>query len=151
MAMPPKVKAFLLCDQAIHAKDGKHSIIGVFQRINAQSFPVFHHRFGIYLRLGELRGSYDLTIRFVDSETENVLAEMQLRGIEHHNPLDDFETSLNLPGIELPKPGSYDIQVLANNELIHIDTLRSERVSKEDLNREPPENGDDKPDFGLGM
>jgi len=144
MALTPRVKAFLLCDQTIHGQDGKHSVIGIFQRINAGSFPVFHHRFGIYLRLGELRGNYDLTIRFVDNERDQPLAEMQLRGISHDNPLDDFETSLNLPGIEIPRPGTYDIQILANDELIHVDTLRSDKVSQKDMGRQ--NNGAPQPD-----
>ncbi|MCA8938530.1 MAG: hypothetical protein KDB07_01875, partial [Planctomycetes bacterium] len=92
MASIPKVKAFLLCDQAIQSVDGKHSIVGVFQRIHASEFPVFHHRFGIYLRLGEMNGDYDLTVAFVDPEDEKILAEAKLSGIRHDRPLEDFES-----------------------------------------------------------
>lgn len=142
MAFTPRVKAFMLCDQTIHGRDGKHSVIGIFQRINAGNFPVFHHRFGIYLRLGEMRGDYTLKIRFIDTENDRPLAEMELRDISHGNPLDDFETSLNLPGIEIPRPGTYEIQVLANNELIHVDTLRSDKVDQNDAGR-PQRDGEE--------
>lgn len=128
MGAPPKVKAFLLCDQVIIGNDGKHSIIGVFQRIHAAQFPVFHPRFGIYIRLGEMQGRYDLTIRFADPAENKTLAEAQLKGIKHERPLDDFESGVNLPGIELPHEGTFEVQLLANGELINVDTLRAIKV-----------------------
>lgn len=115
----------MLCDQAIHARDGKHSVIGIFQRIHATEFPVFHHRFGIYLRLGEMNGDYDLTVSFVDPEDEKVLAEAKLSGINHDRPLEDFESGVNLPGIEIPHKGVFEVRLIANGDLVHIDTLRA--------------------------
>ena len=128
MGAQPKVKAFLLCDQVIIGNDGKHSVIGVFQRIHAGQFPVFHPRFGIYIRLGEMRGAYDLTIRFYDPGEQRTLAEAQLKGIKHERPLDDFESGVNLPGIELPHEGVFEVQLLANGQLINVDTLRAIKV-----------------------
>lgn len=129
MASAPKVKAFLLCDQVIIGQDSKHSIIGVFQSIHAPSFPVFHPRFGIYVRLGEMHGNYDLAIQFVDPDGERTLGEAQLKGIHHERPLDDFESGVNLPGIEIPSPGVFEVRLIANGELINVDTLRAVKVN----------------------
>ena len=138
MASDPKVKAFLLCDQVIQGVDGKHSIIGAFQRVHAPQFPVFHARFGIYMRLGEMNGAYELAIRFVDPNDEKTLAEALLKGVRHDRPLDDFETGVNLPGIEIAHDGTFEVRVFANNRLIHVDTLRAIKV---DMPSPPPGGG----------
>lgn len=149
MPAAPKVKCFLLCDQAIQAMDGKHSIIGVFQRIHATEFPVFHHRFGIYVKLGEMQGEYDLTVQFVDPGEEKVLAEAKLQGISRPSMLEDFESGVNLPGIEIPHEGVYEVRLLANDELINVDTLRAQKVEmdeEEDLDEDLPFGVDDDED-----
>ncbi|MCK6438825.1 MAG: hypothetical protein L6Q71_01330 [Planctomycetes bacterium] len=128
-ARQPKVKAFLLCDQIIQGTDGKHSVIGVFQRINAVDYPVFHPRFGVYFRLGEMGGDYTFIIRFVDPNSEKVLGEAQLQGVSHKRPLEDFETGVNLPGIEIPHPGIFEVRLLGNGELLHVDTLRAGKAN----------------------
>jgi hypothetical protein len=138
MSIQPRVKAFLLCDHAIHAMDGKHSVVGIFQRVHAQDFPVTHHRFGIYIRLGEMRGAYRLTVQFVDPDTEQELAKAVLDGIRHDRPLDDFETSVNLPAISFPHPGTFEVRLFANDDLIHVDTLRAAKV---ELPRQPGDGG----------
>ncbi len=128
MASTPKVKAFLICDQVIVDKDGKHSVIGIFQQIHAPQLPVYHPRFGIYIRLGDMNGSYDLSIRFIEPKNERVLAEAQLHGIEHKRPLKDFESGVNLPGIEIPHEGTFEIHLIVNNQLIGLDTLQAIKV-----------------------
>lgn len=124
----PKVKAFLICDQVIRAVDGKHSIIGVFRRVHSPQFPVFHARFGIYMMLGEMNGSYDLTIEFTDPSDGQVLGKAELRSLKHNKPLEDFETGINLPGLQFPKEGTYEVHLSANGELLHVDTLQALKV-----------------------
>lgn len=141
----PKVKAFLLCDQAMQSIDGKHSIIGVFQRIHSTEFPVFHHRFGIYVKLGEMQGEYDLTVQFVDPDEEKILAEAKLQGISRPSMLEDFESGVNLPGIEIPHEGVYEVRLLANGDLIHVDTLRAQKVefNEEAFDGDEEDDGDE--------
>jgi hypothetical protein len=76
MSQTPKVKAFLICDQVIRSTDMKYSIIGVFRRVHAPQFPVFHARFGLYMMLGELNGKYDFTIQFIDPTDGTVLGRL---------------------------------------------------------------------------
>ncbi|MBZ0137314.1 MAG: hypothetical protein K8I27_13190 [Planctomycetes bacterium] len=126
----PKVKAFLICDQVIRSTDGKYSIIGVFRRVHAPSFPVFHARFGVYLMLGEMNGEYNFTIEFVDPGEGNTLAKAELRGVKHHKPLEDFETGINLPGLQFTKEGTFEIHLNCNGELLHVDTLQAIKVEQ---------------------
>ncbi|MCC6464987.1 MAG: hypothetical protein IT463_06555 [Planctomycetes bacterium] len=124
----PKVKAFLICDQVIRSTDGKFSIIGVFRRVHAPSFPVFHARFGVYMMLGELNGKYDFAIEFVDPGDGQVLGRAELRGIEHARPLEDFENGINLPGLQFTREGTYEVHFLVNGELLHVDTMAAVKV-----------------------
>lgn len=124
----PKVKAFLICDQVIRSTDGKYSIIGVFRRVHAPTFPVFHARFGVYVMLGDMNGEYNFTIEFSDPTEGQVLAKAELRGVKHHKPLEDFETGINLPGLQFTKEGTFEVHLLCNDELLHVDTLQAIKV-----------------------
>ena len=124
----PKVKAFLICDQVIRSTDGKYSIIGVFRRVHAPSFPVFHARFGVYLMLGEMNGEYNFTIEFTDPTEGQVLAKAELRGVKHNKPLEDFETGINLPGLQFTKEGTFEVHLNCNGDLLHVDTLQAIKV-----------------------
>jgi hypothetical protein len=132
----PKVKAFLVCDQVIRSTDGKWSVIGVFRRVHAPQFPVFHARFGIYVMLGEMNGTYDLTIEFVDPGDSHSLGKAELRGLKHNRPLEDFETGINLPGLQFPKEGTFEIHLSVNGDLLHVDTIQAVKI---DAPKGPPQ------------
>jgi hypothetical protein len=128
----PKVKAFLFCDQVIRSTDGKYTVVGIFQRIHSPQFPVFHARFGMYMCLGGMNGSYDLLIEFTDPGEGATLGRAELRGLKHNKPLQDFETGINLPGLQFPKEGTFEVHVKCNDELLHVGTIRAVKV-------EPPQ------------
>lgn len=128
MGHSPKVKSFLICDQVIRSTDGKYSIIGVFKRVHAPQFPVFHARFGVYMMMGEMSGRYDLAIEFVEPGEGQTLGRAELRGIEHLKPLEDFETGINLPGLQFTKEGTFEVHLKVNGELLHVDTLQAIKV-----------------------
>ncbi|CAG0967301.1 hypothetical protein PLCT2_01126 [Planctomycetaceae bacterium] len=136
MSQSPKVKAFLICDQVIRSTDGKYTIVGVFRRVHAPQFPVFHARFGLYLMLGELNGKYDFTIQFMDPSDGQTLGRADLKGVEYRTPLDDFETGLNLPGLQFPRAGVFEVHLLCNGELLHVDTLTA--VQMDNPGPKPP-------------
>lgn len=138
MKAAPKVKAFLICDQVIRSTDNKYSIIGVFKRVHATAFPVFHARFGVYFMLGELSGRYDFSIEFVEPTEGHVLGRAELRGIEHNKPLEDFETGINLPGLQFLKEGTFEVHLKANGELLHVDTLAAVKVEPPPAPPRPP-------------
>jgi hypothetical protein len=155
MADQPRVKAFLLCDCAIESTDGKHSVIGIFQRIRSVNFPVFHARFGVYVRLGEMRGQYTFKLQFIDMKSDSMLAEAMLTNVEHKNPLLDRELSVNLPGLHLQHPGTYEVRFFSNDDLIHVDTLHADMIDPNQFSAgqpefpAPPEADDDEEDeFG---
>lgn len=125
MSSVPKVKAFLICDQVIHGQDGKHSVVGIFRRIHSQQFPVFHARFGLYMMLGGMNGTYNFRIEFIDPTNEEALGKAELKGVKHDRPLEDFETGINLPGLQFPYAGTFEVRVFCNDNLLHVDTMQA--------------------------
>lgn len=127
----PKVKAFLICDQTIRSTDGKYSIIGIFSRVHSTEFPVYHPRFGIYIMLGKMSGKYDFAVKFIDPLADQLeLGKAELNGVEHKSPLDDLETGINLPGLQFPHAGTYEVHLIVNNELLHVITIQALEMKK---------------------
>lgn len=123
----PIVKAFLLCDQAIRGVDGKFTIVGCFSQVQAQEFPCFHARFGVFMKLGGLNGTYTITLEFLDP-SHNVIAKAELRDLKHNGQLLDFETGINLPGLQLTEVGTIEVHLNVNGTLAHVDTLKVSQV-----------------------
>lgn len=123
MKVTPTVKAFLISDQVITCIDGKYSIIGVFGKINVPNLPVFHSRFGVYIKLGGLNGSYEMEIKFIEPKNETVIGSAKLKKFEYKEPLGDFETGINLPGLNLTCAGVHEVHFIVNGQLLHVDTI----------------------------
>jgi hypothetical protein len=134
----PKLKAFLFCDQVIRSTDGKYTLVGIFQRIHTPKFPVFHARFGLYMCFGEMNGTYDLLIEFMDPAEGTTLGRAELRGLKHKKPLHDFETGINLPGLQFPKEGTYEVHIKLNGDLLHVGTIRAVRIEPPQPPNQPP-------------
>lgn len=122
---PPVVKAFLICDQVIHdAQTGKKSLVGVFHELRADRFPAVHPVLWIYANLTDARGQYAFEIRFVDVERNKVLGNGTPPPIKIPGPLQTTELSAQLRNVQLPGAGTYEFQLLTNDELIATKAIR---------------------------
>jgi hypothetical protein len=125
----PTVKAFLICDQVIRGIDGKHSIIGVFSNIHSPSFPVFHSRFGVYIKFGSLAGKYNMALKFISMADSSTLGEAKAV-VEHSEPLTDFETGMMFPGIHFQHAGKVEVHLFCDDELLHVGTITVAEIKK---------------------
>lgn len=90
-----KVNFFHICDNVILEQGtGKFSVIGVFENINAESFPVMHPSMSIIIGFENKNpGVYDVELVFLDekSETQKISAKVNIgvngRGIWVHKIL----------------------------------------------------------------
>jgi len=125
----PIVKAFLICDQIIQDRQtGKMSLIGLFQDLRADRFPAVHPMLWIYASLTDARGSYRFEIQFVDIANSNVLGKGTPPKIQIPGPLETTELCAQLGNLQLPGPGTYEFQLLANGELLATKSLRVSEV-----------------------
>lgn len=125
LAMPneaiPSVVAMLVCDQVIIEQGtGKKSLIGVFERVNAFSFPT-QTRLAIYAKLVDASGHYKFRIRLVNLKDESVLAELQAEANIDQGSVGEF--AINIAGIVLPTAGKYEFQLYANEVYLHRVTM----------------------------
>lgn len=117
----PSVVAMLICDQVIVEQGtGKKSLIGVFEQVNAFSFPT-QTRLAIYVKLVDASGHYDLLIRVVNLKDETKVAEIKAGATLQ--PTAAAEFAINIAGIVLPEAGKYEFQLYANDTYLHRVTM----------------------------
>jgi len=116
--LKPSLSALLVCDMVIEDKtSNKKSAIGVFTDIWSQNFPCTHPKMGIYFCLTDAEGDYDIGLRLVHADSENLLAEASFSAkIADRLSINDF--GLNLPPVEFVTPGRYEFQLFANKEFL---------------------------------
>ena len=66
MKQTPTVKSFLIADQVFRQDNGKWCVIGVFEAIHSLRFPAMHPSLGLYLKLADASGTFDLGVEFHD-------------------------------------------------------------------------------------
>ena len=125
----PIIKAFLICDQIIHdAQTGKKSLIGVFHELRADRFPAVHPMLWIYANLTDARGRYKFEIRLVEISHNEVLGTGNPPPIDIPGPLQTTELSAQLRNVTLPREGTYEFHLWANDQLVATKAIRAMRV-----------------------
>lgn len=116
MGRPPIVRSFLIADSVIQDRlTGKWSIIGVFDRVLAPSFPVIHPTVALYFRMSDAQGRYRIKVEFRDGSDRRVGL---FEGIELEVKDAAQSVDLGLPThmLRLEKPGKYQFQLYVNDE-----------------------------------
>jgi hypothetical protein len=122
----PYCLAMVLCD-AVHRDPttGKHTILGTFSTVSANTFPA-KVRFCIYFAITDGLGPAKLRLRLVDAESgivdksendsEGPVCEIQV-DVTFEDPLVVMETVMGLE-TALPKPGLYHCELWAGDDLL---------------------------------
>lgn len=63
----PVLSTFLIADMVFQMENGKWGIVGVFQDLYAPRFPTVWPRLGIFMRLTDASGAYDVVVDFQDA------------------------------------------------------------------------------------
>jgi hypothetical protein len=132
------VEIFALCDAATE-HGGKLNILGTFDTIRAQQFPVVHPLCAIVIRVRFARvenGTHPFRIDFIDADGRPVIPD--LNGNINIQVPDGMDSStanlvLNLAGVKFERAGQYsiDLAIDARHERslpIHVSQLSSERA-----------------------
>jgi hypothetical protein len=122
----PEVLAFILCDDVITDREtGKRSIIGTFSTIHVRRTPALHPRMAIYIALTEGRG--EQLLRIVVSHVESEKSVVQVQGkLTINDPMAVGELGVRIVPLPLPEPGTYAVDLYANNEPIKTRRFRVE-------------------------
>ncbi len=142
----PIIKAFLICDQIIHdAQTGKKSLIGVFHELRADRFPAVHPMLWIYANLTDARGRYNFEIRLVEISQNDVLGTGNPPPIDIPGPLQTTELSAQLRNVTLPREGTYEFHLFANDQLVATKAIRAMRVKSSESEEGDEDAGDETP------
>jgi hypothetical protein len=136
----PALKSLLLCDQIIQeAGTQKKSLIGVFHNIQAANFPATHPSLALYANLTDAAGSYTIEVRIVHLDTGNDLAKAVLPTLQWADRLAPAEICLQMQLLRFPVPGKYEVQLLANGELVGTRDFSVSQAARPPAPGAPPE------------
>lgn len=113
----------LLADAATVDASGKLNILGIFDRLGAQTFPARHPRLSLVLRFTaglQETGTHHVDISLRDPDGEEVVhmdGDMQL-GPPPGGARDAIRVPhvLNIDGLVFPRPGRYSFNVKVDGE-----------------------------------
>ena len=113
----------LVADYANIEQHGKLNVMGIFQSINAQSFPVRHPSMFVVIRLlpelGDSEGdTRTLTLKLLDQDGKELAGFSQEFEIPPSTggQRSEINTLLELRDLVFPNPGTYDFVVLVDKD-----------------------------------
>lgn len=125
--MQPQLYCFIMCDEVRRAAGGKYSLVGVFYRVHAVSFPCLHSCHLVIGWYGK-EGRHDFEINFSGPGGEE-LQKMPPYGfsLSPERPYSNVIIKAVLP---LVKEGTYWFEVLLNGSMcgrfpLHVDFTAS--------------------------
>ena len=130
----PDVLAMLVCDQIITDRmTGKQSLIGMFSKVHAASFPATHPQLCVFVALTDGHGLTELAIRIVDSNEARPSIVEGKGTVEFKSPRAIANLALQFHGLTFPAAGEYRVQLWSGSEL-----LREARLELVQLQPRPP-------------
>lgn len=116
----PVVRALLTADRIIKEDNGKHSLIGIFDRFGVASFPATLPPWGVYASIANLsNGKHKFAINLVHDQTSGAVLGMG-GDIDVKESGSSIEVSLPVQGATFPEPGTYTMSLHIDGE--HVAT-----------------------------
>ncbi len=118
--MEPKLISLLVCDQVITDKNNKHTLVGVFDRINAKTFPVRHSKMFVFLAwLNKKSGKkYVLDIEIVDPEGNPLQEKINKFSIEFPEDKTRVYGIFDFNNVFFNKKGTFVVTVFLNRKKV---------------------------------
>jgi hypothetical protein len=124
----PRIKASLICDEAIKDANGKVSLIGLFENINSSRFPAQHPRFAVFNRWGGGLGKFTLQIRLLDPNKKKVVDESRPQEVDFPDEQHLHNDIFYLVNALFENPGTYWIESLLDGIPVHYEPLSISKV-----------------------
>ena len=120
----PLLVAVLVCDAAhADAATGKKSLLGIFDILSAKQFPI-KQRISLYFKVADAEGFYNFEVRFVHSDSGEVLAGANGELIAGDR-LTSTDMYIAFTPLDLPKEGRYEFQIWANSMFLGSTSIRA--------------------------
>ena len=114
----PDLQFSVLCDDVRREENGKFMLVGIFEAINAKSFPATHQSMFIANQWVKGEGAFDQKIQIVNTRDKSIVFQTDAQHFElanidsHHMLVSKFNNTV------FPEPGKYWVEVILDNELM---------------------------------
>ncbi|HSY31871.1 MAG TPA: hypothetical protein VLA42_07770 [Verrucomicrobiae bacterium] len=124
----PTLLAFIVCDTVIQdTATQKRTLVGVFDRVVSPKVPLTINNLGLYAKLVEGSGSYDMRVRLVNLKDESPVMEIKATA-QWSKPDEPLELGMNFAGIPLTEFGTYEFQLYANEVFVGRALIRADKL-----------------------
>lgn len=112
-----ELKSFHICDKAFFSEDKKLNVIGVFDQIFADTFPITHPFMSLAtLFEGPSDQSFEIEYSILGPDKKVILPEKKVNVELSHSGKSNFV--LNIPMLTFQKAGNYSFQTSYKKELL---------------------------------
>lgn len=128
----PALNAMLVCDQVIRdAISGKFSLIGIFERVWAQSFPTRLPRVSIYAKITDAQGEYQFRLALVRLDSNEEIGSNTTPPVSIPDRLAPYDLVFELHDLVLPAEGRYEFRLYADDQFVGQKSFEVMRVPSE--------------------
>ena len=119
-----KIVAMIFAERVIVEQDShKHTIIGAFDRFNADGFPAIFLPWTIYAAVSNLEGDHTFTMTLVRDEGDELVVSIN-GGFKVAEKLDVVQLVVPVTGVVFPKEGNYTLGFQVDGEPVGSRVLR---------------------------
>jgi len=128
----PKLLAIVFADRVIEEKNNKKGIIGTFEKIFSQVFPVTLQTWGCYIALTNISGKNKFTVKIKNSAPSPQEYVLEMNGeIVTEKSSGLVEVIFNVSGLTVKNAGEYLFEVYINDEFLDSRILSIEFLNAE--------------------
>lgn len=121
----PDLNAMLICDTVITDRNtGKNSVIGIFDRIVARSFPVTHPSLTVYARIIDAQGQYVFKLELVNLTNDQVIGGGATPPLEVPDRMLPHDLVFSLHGLIFPAEGRYEFRLYADDNFVGVHSFQ---------------------------
>ncbi len=126
----PSLVHTIICDDVRQEIGGKFSLMGLFETISAQTFPVVHPRFAIVNEWTGGKGEFQSRVRLLAPDRMTVLTESESRFTLYSETQRHRDISVRF-NTAFPAPGTYWLEMLIDGEQIALVPLTVQQVNQQ--------------------
>lgn len=118
MELRPILKAMLLCDMTIMEEGTrKRSLIGLFDRVKTNQFPMIHGSLSVYIQFREVEGTFNFTLELYDLAEDKSLHKAVVSKFQVQDRFKDCELVFNLISVRFDHAGDYEFRIYINDTI----------------------------------
>ncbi len=126
----PSLVHTIICDDVRQEIGGKFSLMGLFETISAQTFPVVHPRFAIVNEWTGGRGEFQSRVRLLAPDRMTVLTESESRFTLYSETQRHRDISVRF-NTTFPAPGTYWLEMQIDGEQIALVPVTVQQVNQQ--------------------